>query len=139
MSTWVLDCSVASALFLKEDFSKISEKFFNELKKTDKLIVPSLWWIELTNVINFSIKRKLLSHQNLYEIISTFESFEIETFENYGSKYLESIFALTQKYQLTAYDAAYLNLALKEDCFIATHDKALKNSAIQAGIKVYEN
>ncbi len=139
MSTWVVDCSFAVALFLKEDFSKISVKFFSQLKESDKLIVPSLWWVELTNVINISIKRKLLSHQNLYEVISTFEVYEIDTFETHGSSYVEKLFLLTQKYQLTAYDATYLALALKEDCGIATHDKALKTASIEAGIKAYNS
>ena len=49
---------------------------------------------------------------------------------------LDSHVALAEQYALTAYDAAYLDLALRKGVPLATHDKALKAAAAKAGVKL---
>ncbi|HAH09663.1 MAG TPA: hypothetical protein DCL54_06010 [Alphaproteobacteria bacterium] len=43
---------------------------------------------------------------------------------------------LAQKYTLTVYDAAYLEMAMRLGCGLATLDKALRAAAKQAGLAV---
>jgi predicted nucleic acid-binding protein len=49
-----------------------------------------------------------------------------------------AVLALAQRYGLTFYDAAYLDLALREDLPIASLDRAMCDAAKQSGISRYE-
>ena len=46
------------------------------------------------------------------------------------------LIALAQAHRLTAYDASYLELALRRALPIASHDSALRDAASAAGIDV---
>lgn len=48
-----------------------------------------------------------------------------------------SIYELAQKYNLTSYDAAYLELAIRLGAPLATNDQDLINAAGQAGISLF--
>jgi predicted nucleic acid-binding protein len=43
---------------------------------------------------------------------------------------------LCQKHGLTAYDAAYLEVALREECPLATMDNDLRRAAIEENVSV---
>lgn len=45
---------------------------------------------------------------------------------------------LAERYQLTAYDACYLELAFRQGLPLATYDKALLQAARAAGVKIAE-
>jgi predicted nucleic acid-binding protein len=47
------------------------------------------------------------------------------------------IFELAKRYALTFYDAAYLELAIREEASIATLDEALRGAAVKAGIALF--
>ncbi|TVQ86941.1 MAG: VapC toxin family PIN domain ribonuclease, partial [Chromatiaceae bacterium] len=49
----------------------------------------------------------------------------------------ESIMALGRQFQLTAYDATYLELALRTDSTLATFDTKLATAMQQAGGRTY--
>lgn len=44
------------------------------------------------------------------------------------------VYALAQKYQLSTYDASYLDLALRRELPLATQDKALARAAAECGV-----
>jgi predicted nucleic acid-binding protein len=44
--------------------------------------------------------------------------------------------ALCRKHGLTAYDAAYLELAVRQDCPLAAVDEDLKRAAVEEGVRV---
>ena len=47
---------------------------------------------------------------------------------------LPAIMSTATKFSLTAYDAAYLHLALSQNCPLATLDSALQSVAAQTGV-----
>jgi predicted nucleic acid-binding protein len=51
---------------------------------------------------------------------------------------LGTIPALAREHQLSAYDAAYLELALREGVAIATLDRKLERIALKCGVEIYE-
>jgi predicted nucleic acid-binding protein len=55
---------------------------------------------------------------------------------SFGREFSEKIFGLSQLYQLTAYDAVYLELALRTDSILASLDKQLCNAGGKTGIKI---
>jgi predicted nucleic acid-binding protein len=50
---------------------------------------------------------------------------------------LNSLLPLAREHKLSAYDAAYLDLAIREGLPLATLDKGLKRAAVKAGVSIY--
>ena len=76
MMNWVIDCSFASALFLPDEASSNVRSFFEKINDEDILLVPNLWWYEITNVLVVSERRKRLSHADIIKVISLFDQFD---------------------------------------------------------------
>lgn len=53
-----------------------------------------------------------------------------------GAPPVSEVLALSRTYQLTVYDAAYLELARREGLPIATLDKSLRAAAGKAGVEL---
>jgi len=130
---WVIDCSIASALFLPDENSFNADKFFSSLGKKDILTVPVLWWYEFSNVLKVTIRRKRLSHIDAHKTVSLFQAMSIET-DFIDAHNVQNLLELSLLYNLSAYDAAYLDLALRKNSRLASLDQQLLDAAAQAGI-----
>jgi predicted nucleic acid-binding protein len=133
---YVFDCSFCAALFIPDEKSELAAKIFNSLKEDDQITIPLLWWYEFTNVLNLSVKRNRLKHNEAINMINLFEDLQMKTDDSHGSDYTEKIFNFSRLYQLPAYDAAYLELALRTDSILASLDEQLCEAAVKAGIEI---
>ncbi len=88
----------------------------------------------MSNVLTTAIKRKRLKHNDVLNINKLLSSFNFVTDLNYGSEYTEKLLELTQIYNLSAYDAAYLELGIRKQGSIGTLDKELTVACIKAGL-----
>ncbi|MFH0975330.1 MAG: type II toxin-antitoxin system VapC family toxin [Spirochaetota bacterium] len=131
---FVIDCSFSSALFLPDEKSDSIRTFFINLKDSDQIYIPLLWWYESINVLNVSLKRKRLNFNAISKIIELFDKMPIETDISYGSHYSKNIFELTQLYKISAYDAAYIELAVRKKAKLMTLDKDLIKASEIVGV-----
>lgn len=132
--TWILDCSFAASLFLPDEKNKDVTTLFEKLSKNDELLVPSIWWYEITNVLIVSVRRNRLQHSEIVTIVDLFEQLEITTDKKAGPDYSTELYDLSQLYQLPAYDSAYLELAMRKKANLASLDDKLCEAAQKAGI-----
>lgn len=135
---WVIDCSASAALFLPDESSHSVREFFDRLKKADKLLIPSLWWYELANVLIVSERRKRLNYRDVTKITSLFERLNLETDNSTGFFYLERLYELAQRYKISSYDASYLELAIRDQANLCSLDIKLTQAAKNSGVRVYE-
>jgi predicted nucleic acid-binding protein len=70
------------------------------------------------------------------DFLNTLNAIEFITDFETTSLALTSVLYHARSYGLSSYDAAYLELALRLDCPLATLDKDLRNAAEKAGLKV---
>ena len=98
------------------------------------VVVPEIWAFEIANgiFVAYSI-RKRIHEADIQEYVQLLESLPIRVVrrEWLGNVALES---LARKHNLAAYDAAYLDLALREGLPLATSDGVLKRAALAAGV-----
>jgi predicted nucleic acid-binding protein len=134
---WVLDCSFSAALFLPDEHSGKIRKFFENLNKKNVIIVPPLWWYELSNVLSVSVRRKRLNHSDVVQVLSLFDQIDIQTDNEMGSKHSIEIYMISQQYNISAYDASYLELAIRKKTSLASLDKKLFNAAVGAGLSTF--
>jgi len=131
---WIIDCSFSAALFLPDEKSKDASNFFSNLSTNDEIFIPSLWWFELTNVLTVCVRRGRLNHSDIMNILSLFDDLKLITDTAFGSEYSKELYKLSQLYKLSAYDSAYLELALRKKGTLNTLDNNLSQAAKSAGI-----
>jgi predicted nucleic acid-binding protein len=128
----VIDCSVMVALCFDEEQSQAAEKAL-DLVKTDGGIVPALWWFELRNVLLVGERRGRITKERTAAFLEDVERLSIEIDREPSSN---DLFDLARRYQLTGYDAAYLELAKRHSAPFATFDQALVTAAKKLKIRL---
>ena len=99
-------------------------------------IVPSLWSLEVGNVLLIAERNKRISSEQRHKALYTLTELPIsvDTMTAHHA-WLEAM-ELAENYGLTLYDASYLELALRRSLPLATFDKVLKKAAKSAGVTV---
>jgi predicted nucleic acid-binding protein len=103
---------VSQALALRSDFY---------LRGAIRVIAPQLLTYELANGIAVAARKKRISPDKAAEAMSNLLGLGVELKEVEPLSYLE----LALRYNLSAYDAAYVALARSEKCELWTGDRAL--------------
>jgi predicted nucleic acid-binding protein len=134
LNRWVIDSSFGTALFLPDEKSITVERFFTRLTDDDRLLVPSLWWTEVANVVNEANKREQLQRMDILVVFTLFREMKLITDVQFGPEYAGRLYELAATYRLSGYDAAYLELALRSDAGIATLDPRKLAAADIAGL-----
>jgi len=141
VNSYVLDNSVAMRWLLASDKKtdqQYAEKVLESLIASEAL-VPHLWHLEATNVLLSAERRKELDISQVERFISQLENLPIRVDPLTANQAFNRTLSLSRAYKLSSYDAAYLELAMREGLTLATLDKNLKKAAIQADVKIYLN
>lgn len=133
-NAFVLDCSVTMSWCFQDETNKYPESVLDSLEIT-KAIVPTLWNLEVSNVLLMAQKRKRITDTGIFHFLSLLEELPIIVTPQDIS--MNDIILLSQKYQLTSYDAVYLNICLDNDIPLATTDKQLEKAVLNSGGKIY--
>jgi predicted nucleic acid-binding protein len=138
MDGFVLDASVALSWCFPNDPTEntpYSRAILQHIETAD-VVVPEVWAFEIANGIFVAhSKRKRISEADIREYIQLLQSLPIRVV---SGAWLNNIAleSLARKYNLPAYDAAYLDLSLREKLPLATSDQELKSAALTAGASV---
>ena len=139
MSHFVLDNSVAMRWLLeseKKSDQRYAEAVLRSLVDVDAL-VPDLWHLEAANVMLSAERRGVLDTGDIERFISQLESLPILIDPLTAHQAFSRNLSLSRAYGLSSYDAAYLELALREGLPLATLDKNLVKAARKADVAVY--
>jgi len=95
--------------------------------------VPALWHLEVANVMLGAQKRGQIDRAGVEKFLSTLRALEIEVDDETTAVAWTRTLGLGQAYGLTAYDAAYLELALRKGVPLASLDEPLRKACKKAG------
>lgn len=95
-------------------------------------VVPHIWWYEFRNALLTNERRGRISSQQMSKILTAASALEIEVDENHDESQLLSF---ARRFQLTVYDAAYLEVAFRRSLPLATLDQRLRRAADAIGIE----
>ncbi|MBC7785559.1 MAG: type II toxin-antitoxin system VapC family toxin [Burkholderiales bacterium] len=131
----VVDMSVVLAWYFEE---AQTSKALGVLKLIGKngVLVPELWWCELENGILMGERRARKTPTDSAAFLKLVRALPIETDQTPRRQISDRILDLGRQHQLTAYDATYLELAIRETVPLATFDEALRRSARAMGVSV---
>lgn len=133
---WVLDASIALAWALPDETSLQADQFLSRVSRKDVLWVPSLWWYEVANALILAERRKRLTEADGIQLRELYGMLPIKTDVIIGLDTIERLRTLAREYGLSAYDAAYLELALRRGLRLATLDQNLQSAARKAGVRI---
>jgi predicted nucleic acid-binding protein len=124
----VLDSSVTLAwLYADEATSAVREVF--QLTKTGGAWAPSLWRLEVGNVLQMGIRRGRHDFAFLQAALADLSLFPIIVDPDTDKQAWAATLHLAHHHQLTLYDAAYLELAHRRGFPLATLDRDLRSAA----------
>jgi predicted nucleic acid-binding protein len=133
---WVLDSSLALALALPDETSEQADHFFSRVSTESILWVPALWWYEMANALIGAERRKRLAEKERMRLTELYRMLPIQTDTVLDSDAMYRFQTLAMEYELSAYDASYLELAQRRGLGLATLDQRLHSAALKAGVKV---
>jgi predicted nucleic acid-binding protein len=96
--------------------------------------VPALWPFEIANVLAINEKRRRITEAASQEFLQTLSGLDIRIDQSSSAVDGRILLPLVRRYGLTAYDAAYLELAKRKGLPLATFDKDLIAAASLEGI-----
>ena len=127
----VLDCSAAIPWFLEDEANNWSERLLTRLPQYT-LHVPVLWHLEFSNVLLTAERRGRIDTDTRLGLLARAMHLPVHT-DTHVVSMLE-ISRLATQHAITTYDAAYLELATRLACPLATQDKALAKAARKCGV-----
>jgi len=96
-------------------------------------LVPGLWPLEVGNVIVRAESRGVLAEAHSAEFLGLLEEMAIVVDHDTAGRALHDTLQLARRFRLSTYDAAYLELALREGLPLATLDADLRHALAATG------
>jgi len=136
---FVLDNSVAMRWLLASEKAadqNYAEAVLKTLTDVDAR-VPNLWHLEAANVLLAAEKNGNIDARTAEAFIAHLDSLPLQVDSLTAQQAFNRTLALARAYKLSTYDAAYLELALREGLPLATLDKDLIKAAKKANVQLY--
>jgi predicted nucleic acid-binding protein len=131
----VIDASAALPWIFKDEASPESDRLFERVA-TEGANVPAIFPVEMANVLVQAERRKRVTRDYSTERLALLAQLRVTVdAPSVGRVWTETI-ALARTEQLTAYDAAYLELAMRLGLPLATLDRDLATAARRRGVEV---
>lgn len=105
--------------------------------KDAQAVVPSLWALEVANVVAKLEAKAIVTEADSQRYIALLGQLHIVTDPATATHALGNTLNLARRYRLSAYDAAYLELALRTGLPLATLDAGLVKAAATAGVQIF--
>lgn len=134
---FVLDNSIVMSWCFQDEASEYADKVLDALE-TSEAIVPSIWPLEVANVLLVAERKRRLSRADTARFVSLVRSLPIMVEDETADRILGEILALARQYDLSSYDASYLDLAIRTSLPIATLDEDLRKAARHCGVPLWK-
>lgn len=131
---FVLDASVAACWAFADEDHPVAAQALDRIR-ADTAIVPALWQFELRNTLIVNERRGRLQSTDTDAFLADIAQLGIAIDDAPEDG---ALLRLARQHRLTVYDAAYLELALRLACPLATLDAGLRDAAKAAGAMLLE-
>jgi predicted nucleic acid-binding protein len=133
MSGFVIDASIALAWCFDDEATAATSALLDRFED-EHAEVPSLWHLELANALALSERKGRVTPARTSEFIALIGGLPIVTDELTANLALSIVLNLARSERLSAYDASYLELAMRRGVPLATKDDDLAKAARRVGV-----
>jgi predicted nucleic acid-binding protein len=134
MTRFVLDASVALSWFIDRPPAPYAIRVKQLLVGGNSAVVPAIWQLEVANGFVGAERRGTLIASETAELLEGFDVVRQSITISAESGSVRRTIGTARQFGLTAYDAAYLDLARDLQLPLATLDQALIRAASQASV-----
>lgn len=133
----VIDSSVSIAWCFPDEKDQYSQGVLEALASI-RAFVPYLWHLEVANTLIVGERRKRSTQANTVTWLGFLEALPIAVDEETSVHAFGSTLNLARDHNLSAYDAAYLELAMRLGLPLATLDDRLRVAAGNVGVPLFD-
>lgn len=137
MKGFVLDCSVAMAWCFEDESDAYADGVLSALDEVAAL-VPAIWPYEVANVLTFGLRRGRANAASCMRASALLESLPISIAGAPMKNDIRKLQSAAERYKLTSFDAAYVDLAIEAGVPLSTLDDAQREAARRAGVKLFK-
>lgn len=138
MSRFVLDASVVLAWCFPDENAALAQHVAGMFKRGGTAIAPSFWPHEVLNALLTGEKRKRISKELVRNFLDDLATLPIVLEQFPAAVVFQRIQHLSREHGLTAYDAAYLDLAVDSGLPLATLDEDLARACKKARARLVQ-
>lgn len=131
---FVLDASVSAAWLLNDESSAYADRVLKGLAGAGTALVPAIWRYEMANVLWVGVRLERLSTADAEQLSQWITALPITVDSASVESVPVGVAHVAAGYDLSIYDAAYLELALRKGLPLATLDQRLASAAKKAGV-----
>lgn len=134
---FALDGSLALAWYFRDEKDPYADAVAARFPAAEA-VVPALWHLEIANAVVTGERRKRSTMAQASAWLSFLSSLSIAVDIETGNRAWKDTLNLARAHGLSAYDAAYLELAMRLGLPLATLDDQLKAAAKVVGVPLYK-
>jgi len=135
--TLVIDASLTLSWYFEDERTPAADALLDQVTNTGA-VVPSLWRLETANGLQVAIRRKRIDATFRDRALTHLTRLPITVDPETDAYAWTTTLQLADRFQLTLYDAAYLELAQRRALPLATLDSALRPAAEALGLTLLE-
>jgi predicted nucleic acid-binding protein len=137
LTGFVLDASVALRWFLDRPVPAYANRVKQFFLKGGRAVVPALWHLEMSNGLVVAQRRSILTSADVDQAVIDIEQLVAHAVDiDSGVVSARQALTTARAFQLSAYDAVYLDVARRERLPLATLDDKLRVAASRAGVEL---
>jgi predicted nucleic acid-binding protein len=133
MSGFVIDASATLPWRFEDEATPWTESLLDRIESGEEALAPAHWPLEVVNTLLMGRMRGRITSQQLTEFIGDLAALPIRLEPPPDPVQWPAIVTLAERHRLTAYDAAYLELAQRVGLPLATLDGDLRKAAQAEG------
>ncbi|MFW6082205.1 MAG: type II toxin-antitoxin system VapC family toxin [Desulfosalsimonas sp.] len=133
--SFVIDNSVVMAWCFGDEANDYADSVLEQLTENTAL-VPAVWPLEVVNVLLVAERKKRLRFADSGRFLALLSALPIVVDHQGRKTIMKELLSLGRSSKLSAYDAAYLDLAMRNNCPVATLDKKLLEAAKKLDVAV---
>ena len=138
MASFVIDASATLPWCFDDEATSYAEGLLNRCAAGEEVMVASVWPLEITNGLLSAQRRGRVTAERVEQFLVQILRLRIHVEPFTTQQAVRDVKQLAQTHQLTAYDAAYLALALRYNLPLATFDIELMQASFGVGVRLIE-
>jgi predicted nucleic acid-binding protein len=138
MIPFVLDASVALSIIFEDEFSSYSNDVA-EIMSRSRAVVPIVWPLEIANAILTAVRWQRIPREDAPMLIGSMDRLPVDIDRGIAPEFLTwATLTVGLAHRVSAYDASYLEVAMRRGLPLATQDERLIRAADAAGIEILQ-
>ena len=138
MASFVIDASATLPWCFDDEATAYTEGLLNRCAAGEEVMVAAIWPLEITNGLLYAHRRGRVMAERVEQFLTQILRFRIQVEPCATQQAVRDVRQLAQTHKLTAYDAAYLELARRFQLPLATLDQELITAAQATGVRLIQ-